>query len=165
MSCRPTRRSIRRRSTSSATGSTPTNTRRTPRPMSWPATGWTRSSRRWSSSVGSPGRRGCRCCCGPRPSSTLGLSWCSARARPTPRSYWPRSPTWSTGYVTSAKVLCGSPACLPSPRSSSCSRTRPSSSARRSTSRSGSSTSRPWPAARLWSPPGSGASPKWWTTA
>ena len=65
----------------------------------------------------------------------------------------------------SAPAWCGSARCCRGPTSSPCSPTRPSSPARRSTSRSASSTSRRWPARRRSSPPRPAASPRSSSTA
>ena len=80
------------------------------------------------------------------------------RSRPRPR---PRSP----GCRRPGPASCGSATCCRGSRSSNCWEPRPSSSARRSTSRWASSTWRRWRARRRWSPVPSAASPRWSRTA
>ena len=120
----------------------------------------TRTGRASSSSAGSPGRRACRTCCGRPSCCRRRCSWCSAPAPRTPRRSWPRSPgSWPT-CRSSATAWSGSSACC---RATSCARCCPRprrSSARRSTSRSASSTWRRWPARRPWSGTATGGIPE-----
>ena len=57
---------------------------------------------RWSSSDASRDRRACPTCCARRGCCRPTCSSCSARARPTPRRSWPRSPASSTCSAPSA---------------------------------------------------------------
>ncbi len=120
----------------------------------------TPTARRWSSSAGSPGRRGCPSSCARWPSCRRRCRWCSAPARPTPPRSWRRSRRWSPTCAPAAPASSGSPRCSPAPTSSPCSPRPRCSPARRSTSRSASSTSRRWRARPPWSPPPPAASPR-----
>jgi alpha-maltose-1-phosphate synthase len=117
------------------------------RPTCWSATASTRTARTRSSSGASPGRRGWSTC-STRPAPAAGRAgWCCAPARPTPRDRRrvPR-PVEALAEGRRRWRWSGSRRCCRAPRSSSAAQHAACSSARRSTSRSGSSTSRRWPA-------------------
>ena len=85
--------------------------RRTATPTSCAGTASTRTDRRSSSSAGSPGRRGCRTSCAPRPSCRRTCSWCCVPARRTRRRSRPRSRAWSRTCGPAARAWSGSTRC------------------------------------------------------
>ena len=144
MSWPRTRRSTLLASTSSTTGSTPTCIVPSPRPTCSSGSGSTPIDHRWCSSAASPARRACPTCCGRRSTSTRPPRWCCWPAPPTRPSWRPRRWPRSSGYGPSATRSSGSKRCSRSSRSARCCLTPPSSCARRSTNRWGSSISRRW---------------------
>ncbi len=124
-----------------------------------------RRSPRSSSSAASPGRRACRTSCAPPSDCPPTCRSSCAPARPTRRRSWPRSRGSCAGCRRRGRASCGSTGCC---RVTSCARCSPRprrSCARRSTSRSGSSTSRRWRAAPPSSEPRPAASRRSSSTA
>ena len=121
---------------------------------------------RWScSSVASPARRACRTFCVPGSPSTHAPRSCSSPAPPTRPSSPPRPTPPSPSCAPVVTPCSSSRRCCRARRSVRRSPTPPCSSAHRSTSRWGSSTSRRWPRGPPSSPATSAASRRSSTTA
>ncbi len=130
------------------------------RPTCWSASVSTRRGRRSCSSGGSPARRACHTSCGPGSTSTRAPRSCSSPALPTRPSSPPRPTPPSPTCMPAATPSSWCPRCSPARTSARSSPTPRSSSARRSTSRSASSTWRRWHRVRPSWPATSAASPR-----